>query len=332
MRIAVVGFGFMGVVHAKNIIASDSMELCGIVDNREGDIFANIEKTGNHGDLGLPVERLKNTPVFKTMVECVEWVKPDAVSICVPLFLHYRLAKEALELGLDVLLEKPFCQDVVEGKELVELAEAQKRILMVAHCVRFDPAWIFLNECVKDKRYGDLRLLTTTRMAGEPTWGVWRDEKIKRTCGGSLLDLLIHDIDFASYCLGESSNMKVNLKNDEYWEIAFDYDKSSAVVSVKGGFLHRNSPFASEYAATFEHGSVRFSSHEPNVVHCGTDSGVETVPIEGDAYFNELAYFAHCVATRSRPERCLPEDSLRTIGICERIGMMANRTGRHSCS
>ena len=45
-KIVVIGFGFMGVVHAKNIIASWKLELCGIVDNRDGDIFAGIESRG----------------------------------------------------------------------------------------------------------------------------------------------------------------------------------------------------------------------------------------------------------------------------------------------
>ena len=77
---------------------------------------------------------------------------------------------------------------------------------------------------------------------------------------GPLLDLLIHDIDFANSCLGCPEDVKLNMKIDEYWELGLKYPKSKAAVSVKGGFLHRNTAFASEYAATFEKGSVRASS------------------------------------------------------------------------
>jgi predicted dehydrogenase len=319
-KMVIVGFGFMGVVHAQNIIKSDKLELCAIIDNRE-DIFAGIEDTGNTGKLDLAMERLKATPVYKNLDECYKMEKPDAVSICVPLFLHYELTKQALNLGLDVLLEKPFCPELKQCQELIDLAEEKNRILMIAHCMRFAPEWDFLAECIKDKRYGKLKLLTATRMGGEPTWGVWQDEKIKKTCGGSLLDLLIHDIDFTNYCLGRPEDVKLNLKADEYWEFELKYNES-ARVSIKGGFLYRHSQFASECAATFENASIRFSTQQPGVIHIGTDAGAESKNVEGDAYFNELEYFAECILTRNKPGKCLPKNSMQTIEICKIIGAL----------
>ncbi|MDD5464547.1 MAG: Gfo/Idh/MocA family oxidoreductase, partial [Candidatus Moranbacteria bacterium] len=163
-KMAVVGFGFMGVVHAKNILATDRLELCGIVDNRGGDIFSGLERTGNQGNLNLPLDQLRRIPVFTSLQECIEKIHPDAVVISIPLFLHYQLTEEALKLGLDVLLEKPFCPTTEQCGELIKLAEKNNRILMVAHCVRFDPPWKFLVDRIRDKRYGELKLLTTSRM------------------------------------------------------------------------------------------------------------------------------------------------------------------------
>jgi predicted dehydrogenase len=318
-KIAVIGFGFMGVVHAQKILSSNNLELCAIVDRREN-IFDGIEDTGNTGKLDLALERLKRTSVYKTLGECCQKEELDAVSICVPFFLHYELAKEALNLGLDVLLEKPFCPELKQCRELIDLAEEKKRILMVAHCIRFAPEWEFLADCIKDKRYGELKLLTATRMGGEPTWGVWQDEKIKKTCGGSLFDLLIHDIDFANYCLGKPEDIKLNLNTDEYWEFELKYKEKPAKISIKGGFLHRHTAFASECAATFEHGSIRFSSLQPEIIHIGTDAGAESINVKGDAYFAELEYFAKCIQIRSKPEKCLPEDSMQAIEVCQKIG------------
>lgn len=308
----------MGAVHAKNILENDRLELCAIIDNRNN-IFEGIEKTGNSGDLALPVERLRQVPVHRTLEECVKNERPDAVSICVPLFLHYELTRKALELGLDVLLEKPFCPTPEQCAELIELANTKGRILMVAHCVRFFPAWQFLSECIRDKRYGELRLLSATRMGGEPAWGVWQDETIKKTCGGSLLDLLIHDIDFVISCLGNPEETKLNLNADEYWEFELKYHERPTKISIKGGFLHRHTAFASEYAATFERGSIRYSSLRPEFVHIGTDAGPDIVKVIGDGYANELAYFSGCVEMRLPPLKCLPEESRAAIGICERI-------------
>jgi predicted dehydrogenase len=318
-KIAVIGFGFMGVVHAKNIIASNNLELCAIVDNRSGDIFSGIESIGNVGPLDLPIEELKLTPVFKTLKECVNHTTPDAVAICVPYFLHYELTKQALDLGLNVLLEKPFCVEVDQGQELIKLADEKMLILMVAHCIRFAPEWEFLAACIHDKRFGQLQLLSTTRSAGEPTWGVWKKNAIKKTCGGSLFDLLIHDIDFMNYCLGKPTDIKINLSHNEYWELSLDYTGISAHVSVNGGFLYKHTTFASEYVATFELSSIRYSSLQPGTIHIGTDSGAETKHVSGDSYRNELEYFGECIQSRNKPEKCLPEASLQTIETCKRI-------------
>ncbi len=317
-KIAVIGFGFMGVVHAKNIIENDKLELYAIIDNRDN-IFEGIGKIGNHGEIGLPIEKLKQVPVFKTLEECVKKEQPDAVSICVPLFLHYEFAKKALNLGLDVLLEKPFCPTTEQCKELIDLAKEKNKILMVAHCVRFVPEWEFLSDCIKDERYGKLKMISTCRSCGEPTWGVWQDEEIKKTCGGALLDLLLHDIDFTDSCLGTPSDVKVNLNVDDYWEIELRYKDNPAPVSVKGGFLNRHTAFASEYIAAFDNGSIRFSSLEPGIIHIGTDAGPETVEVKGDGYANELDYFARCIEERKQPEKCLPEESQLAIEVHQKI-------------
>ena len=321
---AVIGFGFMGVVHAKNIIASEKLELCGIIDTREGDIFAGIETAGNAGELDLPFEKLRQTTVYQSLNDCLQEQKIDAVSICVPLLLHYKIAKEALELGLDVLLEKPFCPEVEQCRELIDLTKAKNCILMVAHCLRFAPEYEFLAECIKDKRYGELKLLTTNRLGGEPNWGVWKDEKIKKTCGGALMDLLIHDIDFANYCLGEPESISVNTKCDEYWEIPVKYKNTKAIVSIKGGFLHINSAFSAEYTATFENASIRYATTKPGLIEIGTSSRAEQISLNGDMYERELDYFADCIIHRNIPEKCSPESSILSINNCQKTNQMAS--------
>jgi predicted dehydrogenase len=318
-KIVVVGFGFMGVIHSKNILAAENLELSAIIDNRDEDIFDNIEHLGNNGKIDLKMEQLKRTPVYKTLEECCEKVKPDAVVICVPLYLHYQLAKTALSIGLDVLLEKPFCSDIKQGLDLIELAEKQKRILMIAHCIRFSPEWSFLAKCIQDQRYGKLTMLSTNRISGVPTWGVWKKAKIKETCGGALMDLIIHDVDFAISCLGKSNKFKINFIANEYYELSLNYDEKPCAISIKGGFLHQNSPFVSEFTGVFENASIRYSSLEPSLIHIGKISQAETVVLKGDAYSSELKYFTDCIVNRNKPEKCMPMESLEAVKLCLNI-------------
>lgn len=317
-KIAVIGFGFMGVVHAKNIIRSQQLKLCGIVDCKK-DVFDGIGNAGNLGKFDFSIERLQEVPVYKSLEECCQKEMPDAVCICVPLFLHYEMTKKAIDFGLDVLLEKPFCSTLEEGRELIRLAQERQKILMVAHCVRFSAPWQFLLECIRDERYGKLKLLSTNRIGGEPTWGVWRDTKVIKSCGGSIMDLLIHDIDFAHYCLGAPSVIKTNLHREEYWELQFNYRNDTPTVSIKGGFLHRHSAFSSEYAANFEHAGIRYNTLEPQTVYIGTDAGATSLICEGDMYSDEMEYFAACIEKRTSPLKCLPEESLKAVGVCHKI-------------
>lgn len=317
-KVIVVGMGFMGVTHAKNILTNLQLNLCGIVDNRGVKVFLGMDNLGNAGKLDVPAEKLKEVPVFTSLKDCIDTVNPDAAVICTPLFLHYEMAKQCLGMGLDVLLEKPFCPEVAQCMELIELAKLKQQILMVAHCIRFAPQYEFLAKCIRDERYGKLRWLSTSRVTGEPTWGVWQNAEIKKTCGGSLLDLVIHDLDFVNYCFGIPADVIVNVHCDEYWELALQYNHEASI-SIKGGFLHRNTPFAAEYSATFEHASLRFCTLQPDVVHIGTDDGSKDVAVGGDSYCEELKYFTECIVKRDAPQRCLPESSLHTIELCRDI-------------
>ena len=310
--------GFMGVTHAKNILANPQLELCGIVDSRGAEVFCGMNNLGNAGKMDVPAAKLKAVPVFTSLLESINRIKPDAAVICTPLFLHYEMTKQCLEMGLDVLLEKPFCPEVAQCRELIELAKLKQQILMVAHCIRFAPQYELLAQCIRDERYGKLRWLSTSRITGEPTWGVWQNPEIRKTCGGSLLDLLIHDLDFVNYCFGAPADVKVNLHFDEYWEAALQYNHETAI-SIKGGFLHRNTAFAAEYAATFEHGSLRFCTLQPDVVHIGTDNGAQAITVGGDGYCEELKYFTGCITTRTQSLRCPPESSLQAIELCRNI-------------
>src|SRR5437016_6655948 len=73
-----------------------------------------------------------------------------AVALATPAVTHYEMAQAALEAGKDVLVEKPLAIDVKHGANLVELAAAKRRILMVGHILRYHPAILKLQELIRD--------------------------------------------------------------------------------------------------------------------------------------------------------------------------------------
>jgi len=87
-----------------------------------------------------------------------------AVALATPAVSHFEMAKAALEAGKDVFVEKPLAIDVNEGRRLVELAEAKKRILMVGHILRYHPAIVKLQELIQNGSLGKLQYLYSNRL------------------------------------------------------------------------------------------------------------------------------------------------------------------------
>jgi predicted dehydrogenase len=133
------------------------------------------------------------------------WSSPQAMPICwtiqrwqgvivtAPTPAHYELAKAALLTGRHVFVEKPIALAVAEAEELVALAEARGRVLMVGHLLMYHPAVARLKQMVDGGELGEVYYLTTSRLnLGQ----VRRSEN-------AMWSLAPHDISVALYLLGE---------------------------------------------------------------------------------------------------------------------------------
>src|SRR5207249_3312745 len=87
-----------------------------------------------------------------------------AVALATPAVSHYEMAKAALEAGKDVLVEKPLAIDVKQGKDLVELAAANCRILLVGHILRYHPAVLKLQELIQEGMLGQINYVYSNRL------------------------------------------------------------------------------------------------------------------------------------------------------------------------
>ncbi|MBE6379535.1 MAG: Gfo/Idh/MocA family oxidoreductase [Lentisphaerae bacterium] len=318
VRGLVVGMGFMGAVHCKNMLESPRWELAGVVEPRGKAVLENLQNSGNQGNLDLPMEALAATPFFPTLADAVQTTGAEAVVLAVPLTLHEDLALEALRLDLNVLLEKPFALDHAGAQRVIAAARKAQKKLMIAHCVRFSPIWHYLADTYKQNTLGKLRCLYIRRAAGFPNWGVWRDPAVRQNCGGALMDLLIHDLDFVR-SLGRIESYQLEWQHNEYREISLKLADSVAAIRIHGGWLEANVPFSSEYVAEFEQGTLVFHSMAPGKVQCCSENGVEVKEFTGSGYAIELDYFAECIQNNCPPELCLPEESAEIVDICRKI-------------
>jgi UDP-2-acetamido-3-amino-2,3-dideoxy-glucuronate N-acetyltransferase len=88
----------------------------------------------------------------------------SAIALATPAVTHYEMAKAALEAGKDVFVEKPLAIEVRHGRDLVALAEARQRILMVGHILRYHPAVVKLQELIRTGALGKLQCLYSNRL------------------------------------------------------------------------------------------------------------------------------------------------------------------------
>lgn len=117
----------------------------------------------------------------------------DATIIATPLMTHHGLVKEALLAGKDVLVEKPICYKVCEAQELIELAEAEGRILMCGHVFLFNAGITRLRQYIQDGTLGRIYYMAATRTNLGPL----------RTDVNALYDLGSHDVSVFRYLLND---------------------------------------------------------------------------------------------------------------------------------
>ncbi|MBM3315433.1 Gfo/Idh/MocA family oxidoreductase, partial [candidate division WOR-3 bacterium] len=88
----------------------------------------------------------------------------SGVVIATPAATHFELARAALEAGKDVFVEKPLALDAKQGRELVELAEAGARVLMVGHVLRYHPAVLRLGAMIEAGEIGRVEYIYSNRL------------------------------------------------------------------------------------------------------------------------------------------------------------------------
>jgi predicted dehydrogenase len=283
IRVGVIGVGYLGKFHAEKYAASAKAQLVAVVDSDD----ARAQEIG----AAVGAQALSDYRALFGRVQCV--------SIAVPTRFHYQVARDCIDAGLDVLVEKPLTADIDEARELVAAANAKKLILQVGHLERFNPAIRRLEGIVKEPKFVECHRLAPFIERG--------------TDVNVVLDLMIHDIDviaslvrspvvrveavgvpvltdkpdianarinFANGCIANVTASRVSLKrerkirffqSDAY--ISIDYDQRRAQI------YHKPAPGAG-----------------------WLDIRAENIEIkDGDALADEIDSFLDCVGTRAAP-------------------------------
>ena len=164
-RVGVIGVGYLGRFHSLRWKEIPDAELVGVSDVQR--------------ERALAIAKELDCKAFFDNQELLKEV--EAVSIVVPTPAHYSVARQALLQDKDILLEKPITMTLEEADELIEIARKQKRIFMVGHLERFNPAVRALAECLTRPAFIEVHRLGSFQERA-------KDIDVVR-------DLMIHDLD-----------------------------------------------------------------------------------------------------------------------------------------
>lgn len=147
--VAVVGCGHWG----KNLVRNfNQLEALSLVCEADPAGWAQAAETAPGVRVVEHIDQVLSSPV-------------SGVVIATPAETHYRLARQALEAGKDVFVEKPLALTYEQGRRLVRLAEEQGRILMVGHVLEYHPAIVRLLELVRSGELGRVHYIYSNRLS-----------------------------------------------------------------------------------------------------------------------------------------------------------------------
>ncbi|HMB70867.1 MAG TPA: Gfo/Idh/MocA family oxidoreductase, partial [bacterium] len=302
IRAGVIGYGYWGPNFVRVLRSLPGCSLLGVVDSREEALVAAARM---HPGIDL----------FQSVDDLLE-AGVDAVAVATPASTHFTLGKRLLEAGIDVLLEKPMALSARDGRELAELAEAKRRVLMVGHLLEYHPALMQFRDIVKSGELGDLYYLYTTRV---------NLGKV-RAAESALWDLAPHDVSIIRF-LTDAKPVRVSAQGGTYLREGLE-DVVFATITFEGGIV------ANLHVSWLDPHKVRrvtvvgnrrmavFDDMEPMEKIRVIDKGIDTTehyesfqdaiterlgdiripPIErGEPLKIEVAHFLDCVRNRTKP-------------------------------
>ena len=303
--VGLVGLGFIGRAHLVGYGRIEAVSLVAAHD------------VAGQARVGLPA----GTKWCDSLDELLADPAVEMVDLCVPTFLHVRLARQVLGAGKHVFCEKPLALTAAEADELRSQADRAGRMLMVGHCLRFWPEYLMLAEMIDSGRFGPVRSAAFGRFSGLPSWSDWFGE-VGRS-GGAALDLHIHDADLVLWYFGRPARVRSRGRRDPGGGVGYivtDYHfPGGPVVHAEGGWLPGSVPFRMTARIVFQSATVEYSSaSQPTlaVYPAGGPAEHPAVP-SADAYTEELAYFVGCIESGRPPARATAGQAVDAVALVE---------------
>src|SRR5215211_79721 len=249
MRVGIAGVGFMGTTHAAGW-AETPAQITGFTaetQNEAGKLAAQYKAN-----------------VYSSLDEMLPHV--DVVDICSPTHLHHEMALKAAAAGRHIVCEKPLARTTQQAQEVIAACRKAGVQLLVAHVVRFFPEYALAHSAVAEGqigRPGVIRLHRGSYRPKKPAGNWFLDEE---KSGGILMDLMIHDYDYACWVAGDVDTVSARRVTEQHPDAPVDYalvilsHRSGTLSHIAGAWAYPPPTFRTKLEIAGDRGLVEFDS------------------------------------------------------------------------
>ncbi|MHC4574536.1 MAG: Gfo/Idh/MocA family protein [Planctomycetota bacterium] len=323
IRVAIVGFGFMGRMHYRCWQALEDVQAAAFCDVNPDIAERTEEAVGNIEGAARDVD-FRRVRLYQNCQKMLAEQKLDAVSLTLPTYLHAEYSIKALQAGINVLCEKPMALNVADCNRMIEAANSSGKVLQIGHCLRFWPEYAKAKEIVAGGEYGRVIAATFQRLGTAPTWAWDNWLADQQRSGGMALDLHIHDTDFVQYLFGIPRAVRsFGAKGPDgrlmhiLTEYIYDDEK---VVTAEGSWAMTPAfGFEMSFNVMLEKAALVYNStRQPTFRICPAEGEAFTPELpEGDGYSLEIAHFAKRIQGEKTEQIITLEQSRDSVKIIE---------------
>lgn len=314
MKVGIVGAGSMGITHAAGW-AETPAEIVGF-------------SAETQQEAGVLAKRYnaKVYPDLDTML-----IDVDVLDICSPTHLHHEMALKAAAAGKHIVCEKPLARTTQEAREIVAACRKSGVQLLVAHVVRFFPEYALAHSAVVEGQVGKpgvIRLHRGSYRPKKPAGNWFLDEE---KSGGILMDLMIHDYDYARWVAGEVETVSARRVTEIHPDAPVDYGlvilghRSGALSHIAGAWAYPPPTIRTHLEIAGDRGLIEFDSdgtapiQNLNLKSGASDApdvALPSSPVSESPYTTQIKEFYGALAD-GKPSRVCATDGLVAVQIAE---------------
>ena len=313
MKVGIVGVGFMGATHAAGWAETDA-QIAGFV--------------AETADEARPLAGQYGVKIYPNLAAMLDQV--EVVDLCTPTHLHHEMVLQTAAAGKHILCEKPLALTVEKAREMLLACQKAGVRLLVAHVVRFFPEYALAKAAVDGGKIGKPGVIRLSRGSYRPKkpLGNWFLDEAKS--GGILMDLMVHDFDYARWIAGEVETVFAKKVTTGQPDASVDYGlailkhASGALSHIAGAWAYPPPTFRTHLEIAGDAGLIEFDSDDSapirnligKPVGDSPDVGLPSSPVSESPYTTQIKEFYQALRT-GEPARVAAEDGLAAVQIAE---------------